>query len=634
MKILLRALISKIAQLLLFCGSPIAAMDTFSLEELLKFEGTQNNLNNPQFSLLPIPEPITEKPLPLSLFKLKIEDSISQENVKFVPKKKATPPASCKFLAKKVTLEEQAFLNERIVVATDPVHVLNLINRGANVNACNKNFHNETPLHNAAHEQKSETVKLLLERGSDVNATNEYGKTALHYGCKNNNFEIAELLIAYGANVNLLCTNGKTALHYSCKNKNLKLAGLLIEHGANVNLKDINGNTALHYSCKNNNFELAQLLIHNGANVNLKDKNGKTALKLLSYKDSNFNYGSSPEINKTAEQQKCETVKLLIKHGATANTNDDENQTSLILYCKNNNFEQVELFIKRGVNMNVMDNKNQTALHCCCNNNNFELAQLLVNNGANANLKDIDGKTALHYSCNNNNLKLAELLVEHGADVNLKDMDGFTVLLRSLEKSDFEMIKLIMNHGARIDITDTAGKIAFDMLKNQSLKTLDDLCKNLVPAKKQKKPTFSQEKTSLFIASCTSAFAEQLQQGILPLTIQLPDTVIKEILRAVPDAVPLIRLLELAMNYCFLTADQQSRVNNRTYWWLSEKQNRLARDLLDCNASHVLKKLTDSKKLRAFFNGLLKFTQKKAQLKTKKHCFSDLKIYFKDPRYI
>ena len=54
-----------------------------------------------------------------------------------------------------------------------------------------KNNHGETPLHIAAREGHIDIAELLINKGADVNAKNNYGKTPFDYA---KNEEIRQLL--------------------------------------------------------------------------------------------------------------------------------------------------------------------------------------------------------------------------------------------------------------------------------------------------------------------------------------------------------------------------------------------------------------------------------------------------------
>jgi uncharacterized protein len=87
-----------------------------------------------------------------------------------------------------------------------------LLERGADVNVVSRNPNIVvTPLHSAAAGSHPGIVKLLLEAGADVNAAQDRGFTALHSAANNDDRESAEALLAAGADPTLTTDDGKTA---------------------------------------------------------------------------------------------------------------------------------------------------------------------------------------------------------------------------------------------------------------------------------------------------------------------------------------------------------------------------------------------------------------------------------------
>ena len=119
-------------------------------------------------------------------------------------------------------------------------------------------------LHFASQYNRINMVKLLLDKGADVNKKTEYGKTPLHYACIGDNLDMAKFLIDNGADVNAKDDNGETSLHIISKQygSNTELIKLLIDNGADINSRDNKNRTPLYYA---KNKEVRDLLRSKGA---------------------------------------------------------------------------------------------------------------------------------------------------------------------------------------------------------------------------------------------------------------------------------------------------------------------------------------------------------------------------------
>lgn len=187
-----------------------------------------------------------------------------------------------------------------------------------------------TLLHIACERENLGAVRMLLNKGADVNAIVRYNRrTPLHYACMYENLNIVELLIARGADVNAVDRNRRTPLHYaieedrgirrferlllhdadddyheeltSCRH-GATIVELLIEHGADVNAVDIFDESPLAIACRYHQYGIAQFLLSHGADVNVHDYNGYT-----------------PLVRVCQEKEGIDVAKLLIEHGADVN---------------------------------------------------------------------------------------------------------------------------------------------------------------------------------------------------------------------------------------------------------------------------------------------------------------------------
>ncbi|KAL0630968.1 hypothetical protein Q9L58_010178 [Maublancomyces gigas] len=121
-----------------------------------------------------------------------------------------------------------------------------------------------TALHIAVRRSKSGGVpELLLARGIDVNATNDFGQTALF---QSRNESVTALLLKYGATVGVVDYKNRTALHYLAERTfpgdSALIARQILSAGGpiDVGLRDKYNRSALDYAAHCGNEELMKVL--------------------------------------------------------------------------------------------------------------------------------------------------------------------------------------------------------------------------------------------------------------------------------------------------------------------------------------------------------------------------------------
>jgi ankyrin repeat protein len=124
-----------------------------------------------------------------------------------------------------------------------------------------------TPLHLAAHFAKKDVVRLLLNKGAQVNAksTNQMQNMPLHAAAAGKAVEVAKLLVIHGANVNARQHGGWTALHAAAQNGDVDFARVLLDHGADVNVRADNHQRPLDLALTKGQQAMVEFLETNGA---------------------------------------------------------------------------------------------------------------------------------------------------------------------------------------------------------------------------------------------------------------------------------------------------------------------------------------------------------------------------------
>ncbi|KAL2713882.1 protein fem-1 CG6966-like isoform X1, partial [Vespula squamosa] len=148
------------------------------------------------------------------------------------------------------------------------------------------------PLWCAAAAGHIELVKLLVQRGANVNSTTKTNSTPLRAACFDGHFEIVRFLVKNGAgfvkshgntiyshfaDIEMANRHGHTCLMIACYRGHIGIAKLLLAWNVDVNRKSVRGNTALHDCAESGSLEILKLLVQHGAQMDV-DSYGMTPL--------------------------------------------------------------------------------------------------------------------------------------------------------------------------------------------------------------------------------------------------------------------------------------------------------------------------------------------------------------------
>ncbi|KAL8714709.1 MAG: hypothetical protein Q9225_006517, partial [Loekoesia sp. 1 TL-2023] len=144
--------------------------------------------------------------------------------------------------------------------------------------------HKWTPLLRAASKGNEAAVRLLLDRGANIEARSPSDATPLMYACENLHFSTVDLLAMRSANIHAADIYGWKPLHHSLVNtasrstEAKQIAQLLLSHEADVNAKCNFNKTPLHYAVEKSSAEMIVFLLENGADMEARDIAERTPL--------------------------------------------------------------------------------------------------------------------------------------------------------------------------------------------------------------------------------------------------------------------------------------------------------------------------------------------------------------------
>ncbi|XP_028986505.1 ankyrin repeat and SOCS box protein 10 isoform X2 [Betta splendens] len=210
-----------------------------------------------------------------------------------------------------------------------------------------------TPLHITAGRGFADCLRLLLQRGADVDLA-PGGTSALHESCDSCQAECTELLLLHGANANAVSEEGLMPLHVCTSPESLECAKFLLQYGAAVDGRTADeSDTPLHVAARRGLPEHAELYLRYGAAVDRLNDEGCTALNAACAHPQEL-----PDL-----QRYFRVCGRLLEAGARVHAADQDRHSPLHMACKNANADVVDLLLANGACVNDMDYGGEAPMH-------------------------------------------------------------------------------------------------------------------------------------------------------------------------------------------------------------------------------------------------------------------------------
>jgi ankyrin repeat protein len=256
--------------------------------------------------------------------------------------------------------------------------------------------HGITPLMYAAEIGSVDAMRVLLDRGADVNAQNAYGSTALMWSVSDP--AKVRVLLDHGAQVNTTARSGRTALIIAAfTNPSADVVRLLLAKGAKVDVMDLRHVTPMNGATFGNDTATVRLLLEAGADIETPD----TFI------------GLTPLMN-AAGNRNVEAVKLLLAKGAKVNavsktqglpkiqtgTVEFGGWTPLLMASAFGPPEAVKMLLEDGARIDAQDYRGFTPLMLAVGTDRYDrrIVDILMTHGADLRPTNHAGETALDWA--------------------------------------------------------------------------------------------------------------------------------------------------------------------------------------------------------------------------------------------
>ncbi|WP_414542068.1 ankyrin repeat domain-containing protein [Nostoc sp. CCY0012] len=287
-------------------------------------------------------------------------------------------------------------------------------------------------------------LRLLIENGADVNATEEkYQTTVLGLAVQSGNLDKIKFILDAGADINYQTSSGYDVLIYAmygrdiAKDENLiAIINLLIQRGAKLNGVTSYGESALRVASNKGRFDAVKILLAAGA-----DPEQLEWTELMSA----IAFGSLAD------------VQVLLDAGAELSDIDYWERTPWLLSLQVGDLAKVKLLLSSGVNCNDCGRCKKAALMYVIENNHVELLKWLIDEGFDIEATNEFGTTPLMVAVECNNVECVKILLEAGAKPGRKDNCNSTAINLA---SNIQIVRMLLDAGEDLnDVNDDVRRL-------------------------------------------------------------------------------------------------------------------------------------------------------------------------------
>jgi ankyrin repeat protein len=356
-----------------------------------------------------------------------------------------------------------------------------------------------TALMLAAKNQKTDMLKLLLERGADFTISNRKKQTAVDFVFAADYPTGKALLASYGIGPGTTATaititevnvassldqfktiveqrggryTGWPLLNIAIELGEISIAKEIIEQQPELDAVDADGNSAMHVAArKGDSVMLGQLVAH-GANLNTTNTRNETALylavestclkcvKLLLANKADQSIAGKPKITPleaAIRNDEAEIARALL----TFKTSYAGLHRALLMAIQKDMEGLSNTLIKRDSKLDSVDAKQRSVLWHSADRGLEKTSALLVDSGkVNIDGQDSNGHGALAQAIKNGHFAIVQLLINKGADVTIRTKAANTLLMLAVLANNPHIVELLLTRASDVNAQDHVGDTA------------------------------------------------------------------------------------------------------------------------------------------------------------------------------
>ena len=281
-------------------------------------------------------------------------------------------------------------------------------------------------------------LRLLINSGADLDATDKQGRGALYFCAWLGNREALCVLIKHGATLSGWTLDNNEPLNAAAFKGHLACVQALVSAGAPMTTGKKHGYSALNYAGGKGHVEIVQYLMQQGMSVNAQSTpSGGTPLLVAS------------------ETGQLVYMQILLDAGADINRPDEDGHTALYCAAQEGQLAALELLLAAGARVHGCSSSKTDPLYAAALNGHTDCVRALVAAGAAIITGRKHGCSALNGAAQNGHVEILQYLLQQGVSVNADSSPSAgTPLLVASENGQLACMQLLLAAGAKVNRSD------------------------------------------------------------------------------------------------------------------------------------------------------------------------------------